>query len=73
MYDLTAFQHDLLYIVAGLDEPHGLAIKEELERRWMESAGAISDAEDLSLGDIMEARDAVDDNAALRELLLGDN
>ena len=31
MYDLTGFQRDLLYTVAGLDEPHGLAIKEELE------------------------------------------
>jgi PadR family transcriptional regulator, regulatory protein PadR len=31
MYDLTAFQRDLLYVVVGLDEPHGLAIKEELE------------------------------------------
>lgn len=31
MYDLTAFQRDLLYVAAGLGEPHGLAIKEELE------------------------------------------
>ncbi|NKE38093.1 PadR family transcriptional regulator [Natronococcus sp. JC468] len=31
MYDLTAFQRDLLFVVAGLDEPHGLGIKEELE------------------------------------------
>ena len=31
MYDLTGFQRDLLYIIAGLDRPHGLAIKEELE------------------------------------------
>ncbi|ADB63652.1 transcriptional regulator, PadR-like family (plasmid) [Haloterrigena turkmenica DSM 5511] len=31
MYDLTAFQRDLLYAIAGQDEPHGLAIKEELE------------------------------------------
>lgn len=31
MYDLTGFQRDLLYTVAGLDKPHGLAIKEELE------------------------------------------
>jgi DNA-binding PadR family transcriptional regulator len=31
MYDLTGFQRDLLYVVAGLDEPHGLAIKEEME------------------------------------------
>lgn len=31
MYDLTGFQRDLLYVVAGLDEPHGLAVKDELE------------------------------------------
>jgi DNA-binding PadR family transcriptional regulator len=31
MYDLSAFQRDLLYVIAGLDEPHGLAIKDELE------------------------------------------
>ena len=31
MYDLTAFQRDLLYVIAGLDNPHGLAIKDKLE------------------------------------------
>lgn len=31
MYDLTGFQRDLLYVIAGLDEPNGLAIKDELE------------------------------------------
>ena len=31
MYDLTGFQRDLLFVTAGLDEPHGLAIKDELE------------------------------------------
>ncbi|MFC7157692.1 PadR family transcriptional regulator [Halomarina halobia] len=31
MYDLTGFQRDLLYVTAGLDEPHGLAIKDDLE------------------------------------------
>jgi len=31
MLDLTGFQRDLLYVIAGLEEPHGLAIKEELE------------------------------------------
>lgn len=31
MHDLTSFQRDLLYTVSGLDEPHGLALKEELE------------------------------------------
>ena len=31
MYDLTGFQRDLLYVISGYEEPHGLAIKEELE------------------------------------------
>ena len=31
MHDLTGFQRDLLYVIAGRDDPHGLAIKEELE------------------------------------------
>lgn len=31
MKDLTAFQRDLLYAIASLDEPYGLGIKEELE------------------------------------------
>ncbi len=31
MYDLTGFQRDLLYVVAELEVPHGLAIKEELK------------------------------------------
>ena len=31
MHDLTGFQRDLLYVIAGLEAPHGLAIKEELE------------------------------------------
>ncbi|MCU4743949.1 PadR family transcriptional regulator [Halobacteria archaeon AArc-m2/3/4] len=31
MNDLTGFQRDLLYVSAGLDEPHGLAIKDELD------------------------------------------
>jgi len=31
MYDMTGFQRDLLYVISGLDSPHGLAIKDELE------------------------------------------
>ena len=31
MYDLTGFQRDMLYAIAGQDEPKGLAIKDELE------------------------------------------
>ncbi len=31
MNELTGFQRDILYVVAGHDEPHGLAIKEDLE------------------------------------------
>ena len=31
MYDLTGFQRDLLTVTAGIEEPYGLAIKDELE------------------------------------------
>lgn len=31
MHDLTGFQRDCLYTVAGLDQPHGLRVKEKLE------------------------------------------
>lgn len=31
MHDLTGFQRDLMYVVAGMQKPHGLGIKEELE------------------------------------------
>jgi PadR family transcriptional regulator, regulatory protein PadR len=34
MYDLTGFQRDLLYVIEGQDEPHGLAIQEELEKYY---------------------------------------
>lgn len=34
MNDLTGFQRDMLYVIAGLDEPHGLAIKDELEEYY---------------------------------------
>ena len=34
MHDLTGFQRDLLFIIAGLEDPHGLAIKEELEEYY---------------------------------------
>jgi PadR family transcriptional regulator, regulatory protein PadR len=31
MEDLTAFQRDALYVIAGPNDPHGLGIKDELE------------------------------------------
>lgn len=31
MQELSAFQRDLLHVLAGLNEPHGLAVKQELE------------------------------------------
>lgn len=31
MHDLTGFQRDILYIIAGLEEPYGLAVKAELD------------------------------------------
>lgn len=36
MNDLTHFQRDVLTVTAGLDEPHGLAIKAELEAAYGE-------------------------------------
>lgn len=34
MEDLTAFQRDILYTVASLGDPHGLAVKSELEEYY---------------------------------------
>ena len=34
MHDLTGFQRDLLLVVAGLDEPKGLDVNDELERYY---------------------------------------
>ncbi|WP_408960174.1 PadR family transcriptional regulator [Natrinema sp. 74] len=34
MYDLTAFQRDLLYVIAGQGDPHGLAVEDELEEYY---------------------------------------
>lgn len=34
MHDLTGFQRDALYVVAGLDDPKGLAIKELLDEYY---------------------------------------
>ncbi|WP_122091254.1 PadR family transcriptional regulator [Halalkalicoccus subterraneus] len=34
MDDLTGFQRDLLWAIAGLDEPHGLAIKDVIEEYY---------------------------------------
>lgn len=36
MDDLTAFQRDIMYVVAGNDNPHGLAIKEALDDYYNE-------------------------------------
>lgn len=37
MHELTGFQRDLMYVVAGLEEPYGLAIQEELEAHYDKS------------------------------------
>ena len=34
MQDLTGFQRDLLTVIAGLESPHGLGIKDELEEYY---------------------------------------
>ena len=34
MQELSAFQRDVLFIIAGSETPHGLAIKNELEQYY---------------------------------------
>ena len=34
MHDLTGFQRDLLYVIAGREKPHGLAIKDAIEEYY---------------------------------------
>lgn len=34
MFELTAFQRDLLFVIAGREEPHGLALKSVLEQSY---------------------------------------
>lgn len=34
MHDLTGFQRDILYVVAGADGPKGLAIKDDLDEYY---------------------------------------
>ena len=34
MDDLTAFQRDLLYMIAGIDRPYGLKVKRDLEEYY---------------------------------------
>lgn len=34
MNDLTAFQRDLLFVVAGHEKPHGLALKAEMDEYY---------------------------------------
>lgn len=34
MFDLTGFQRDILYIIGGIEEPHGLAIQDQLQEAY---------------------------------------
>jgi len=34
MYDLTGFQRDILYVISGGEDPHGIAIKNELDEYY---------------------------------------
>lgn len=34
MHDLTGFQRDLLYVIEGIGQPHGLAVKDKLEEYY---------------------------------------
>lgn len=43
MYDITGFQRDLLYVIAGLDDPHGLRIKDILQEYFPRSTGGLQE------------------------------
>ncbi len=34
MHDLTGFQRDLLYVIAGADQPSGQSVKDEVEKYY---------------------------------------
>lgn len=34
MHDLTGFQRDILFVIAKLEKPHGLQIKDELQKHY---------------------------------------
>ncbi len=34
MHDLTGFQRDLLYVIAGVDQPSGQDVKDEVEKYY---------------------------------------
>ncbi|SIS01879.1 PadR family transcriptional regulator [Natronorubrum thiooxidans] len=34
MHDLTGFQRDLLYVIAGADQPSGQTVKDEVEKYY---------------------------------------
>jgi len=34
MFDMTGFQRDIMFVVAGMNDPKGLAIKKQLEEAY---------------------------------------
>lgn len=63
MYDLTGFQRDLLYVIAGMSDPHGLAIKNELEKYY---------ENDINHGRLYPNLDAVVEKGLVRKGKLDD-
>jgi hypothetical protein len=41
MMDITGFQRDFLYVIAGSDSPHGLAIKDELDTYYEKESNMV--------------------------------
>lgn len=57
MNDLTGFQRDLLYVIAGLEEPHGLMLKDDLEDYYTKSInGRVEDASHTPLSDALSQK-----------------
>jgi DNA-binding PadR family transcriptional regulator len=63
MQELTAFQRDLLYVIADLDRPYGLGIKRELEAYYGSDVnhGRLYPNLDELVGDGYLRKEALDD------------
>lgn len=58
MHELTGFQRDILYVIAGMDEPKGLAIKEVLDEYY---------ASDINHGRLYPNLDALVEDGLLKK------
>lgn len=57
MHELTGFQRDLLYVIAGLEESYGVAIQEELQTYYdgkVYNSRLYANLDELAEGDLVD-------------------